>query len=128
MTCAKSPRDPVSGLTKARQSSLRKYAKASSRSCPLGRSARCFVRRKKYSPPSVETPASSRILLAKYLSEAKLAAVALFCGYQEQRPAPKCMDRVLEETRKSRPVPPSRSSNERPSSALAKAAYTAWSG
>ena len=30
----------------------------------------------------------------KYLSEASVEAVALFCGYHEQRPAPKCRDFV----------------------------------
>ena len=35
------------------------------------------------------TPARSRMRLVKYLSDAKVEAVALFCGYHEHRPAPK---------------------------------------
>ena len=32
---------------------------------------------------------SFKILLVKYLSDASVDAVALFCGYHEHRPAPK---------------------------------------
>jgi len=55
------------------------------------------------------TPAASRILFVKCLSEASVAAVALFCGYHEARPAPKCSDFSREATLNSSPVPPSRS-------------------
>src|SRR6266850_1289591 len=101
MACAKSPRDPSSGLTKADASSFLKCSSASSRSCPAGRWARCRSCRKKYSPPSVGAPALSRMMLVKYLSDASVEAVALFCGYHEHRPAPKKMLLVGEVTLKT---------------------------
>ena len=88
--CAKSPRDPVSGLTKAAPPSrleigeriVALVTRGAMGAVPVaaGRNIRRRAWRRRRARESD---------LAKYLSDASVEAVALFCGYHEHRPAPK---------------------------------------